>query len=102
MNTHFFNTLHFRWTFLVGLSVVVTGCLLMAEPAFAQAFSLDLGQGGPTATERLIQLFLLVTVMALAPSILIMTTSLIRIIIVLSFLLCHINKVILSSLVVNF
>ena len=60
--------------------------LVLADPAFGQAFSLDLGEGGPTATERLIQLFLLVTVMALAPSILVMTTSFIRIVIVLSFL----------------
>lgn len=60
--------------------------LVLAKTAAAQAFSLDLGEGGPTATERLIQLFLLVTVMALAPSILVMTTSFIRIVIVLSFL----------------
>ncbi|MBT7268537.1 MAG: flagellar type III secretion system pore protein FliP, partial [Rhodospirillaceae bacterium] len=60
--------------------------LVLSDPVLAQAFSLDLGQGGPTATERLIQLFLLITVMALAPSILVMTTSFIRIVIVLSFL----------------
>jgi flagellar biosynthetic protein FliP len=75
-----------RWAFLVRLLIAIAGGLLVADPVIAQAFSLDLGQGGPTATERLIQLFLLVTVMALAPSILIMTTSFIRIIIVLSFL----------------
>ena len=68
------------------ITVIITGGLILADPVFAQAFSLDLGEGGPTATERLIQLFLLVTVMALAPSILIMTTSFIRIVIVLSFL----------------
>jgi len=65
---------------------VVFGGLIFSDPVLAQSFSLDLGQGGPTATERLIQLFLLITVMALAPSILVMTTSFIRIVIVLSFL----------------
>ena len=67
-------------------TLVFIGGLILAEPVLAQAFSLDLGEGGPTATERLIQLFLLVTVMALAPSILVMTTSFIRIVVVLSFL----------------
>jgi flagellar biosynthetic protein FliP len=70
---------------LYTVTTVLAG-LLLSDPAFGQAFSLDLGEGGPTATERLIQLFLLVTVMALAPSILVMTTSFIRIVIVLSFL----------------
>ena len=71
---------------LFHFTLIFIGGLIIAEPVFAQAFSLDLGEGGPTATERLIQLFLLVTVMALAPSILVMTTSFIRIVIVLSFL----------------
>ncbi|MBT3915993.1 MAG: flagellar type III secretion system pore protein FliP [Rhodospirillaceae bacterium] len=72
--------------FILRLIIAMVGGLLLADPALAQSFSLDLGQGGPTATERLIQLFLLITVMALAPSILVMTTSFIRIVIVLSFL----------------
>ena len=72
--------------FILRLITAMVGGLLLADPALAQSFSLDLGQGGPTATERLIQLFLLITVMALAPSILVMTTSFIRIVIVLSFL----------------
>ena len=75
-----------RTAFILRLIFAVTGGLMLADPALAQSFSLDLGQGGPTATERLIQLFLLITVMALAPSILVMTTSFIRIVIVLSFL----------------
>ncbi len=57
-----------------------------AEPAQAQTFSLDLGGDGPTATARLIQIFLLMTVLTLAPSILIMVTSFTRIVVVLSFL----------------
>ena len=71
---------------LLHFTIIFIGGLILADSVFAQAFSLDLGEGGPTATERLIQLFLLITVMALAPSILVMTTSFIRIVIVLSFL----------------
>ena len=68
------------------ISSFIALSFFLSDTAIAQSFSLDLGQGGSTATERLIQLFLLVTVMALAPSILVMTTSFIRIVIVLSFL----------------
>ena len=52
-----------KWAFCLRLAIAIAGGLILADPAFAQAFSLDLGQGGPTATERLIQLFLLVTVL---------------------------------------
>ena len=45
-----------------------------------------MGQGGPTATGRLIQLFLLLTVLSLAPAILVMMTSFTRIVVVLSFM----------------
>ncbi|MEE2999614.1 MAG: flagellar type III secretion system pore protein FliP [Pseudomonadota bacterium] len=75
-----------KWSLLIHVTFFTISGFVLADPVFAQAFSLDLGEGGPTATERLIQLFLLVTVMALAPSILVMTTSFIRIVIVLSFL----------------
>jgi flagellar biosynthetic protein FliP len=56
----------------------------LALPAHAQSFSLDMD--GPTSTQRLIQLFLLFTVLSLAPSILVMVTSFTRIVVVLSFL----------------
>ncbi len=56
----------------------------LALPAHAQSFSLDLD--GPTSTQRLVQLFLLFTVLSLAPSILVMVTSFTRIVVVLSFL----------------
>jgi len=59
--------------------------LLMASPAFAQSVTLDLGQGG-SATGRIIQLIALMTVLSLAPAILMTVTSFTRIIIVLSFL----------------
>ena len=59
--------------------------LFLPLPAFAQSVNFDLGQG-PTTTAKLVQLGLLVTVMSLAPSILVMVTCFTRIIVVLSFL----------------
>jgi len=66
------------------VSVVVF--LVVTDPATAQTLSLDLGQGGGEATARIVQLFALITVLSIAPSILVMITSFIRITIVLSFL----------------
>ncbi|MFC1674150.1 flagellar type III secretion system pore protein FliP [Pseudomonadota bacterium] len=55
--------------------------------ALAQTVTLDMGpQGGTSSTGRMIQLVLLLTVLSLAPSILVMMTSFTRIVIVLSFL----------------
>jgi len=59
--------------------------LSLAAPAAAQSFSFDLGDG-PTATGRIVQFFLLFTVLSIAPSVLVMVTSFTRIVIVLSFL----------------
>ena len=59
--------------------------LLPAGPALAQTLSLDLGQGGGVA-ERALQLIAVITVLSLAPSILIMVTSFTRIVVVLSLL----------------
>src|SRR5215204_5052888 len=53
--------------------------------AEAQTLTLDLGQGGGV-TERALQLVALVTVLALAPSVLVMVTSFTRIVVVLSLL----------------
>jgi flagellar biosynthesis protein FliP len=60
---------------------------LLALPgeAVAQSFTLDLGDGA-TTTGRIVQLLLLMTVLTLAPSILMMVTCFIRIIVVLSLL----------------
>ncbi len=66
--------------------LLAVAMITVAEPALAQTLSLDLGQGGPTATGRLIQLFLLLTVLSLAPAILVMMTSFTRIVVVLSFM----------------
>jgi flagellar biosynthetic protein FliP len=68
-------------TLLAGLAVA----LLAAHPAFAQTMSFDMGEGG-SSTGRIVQLMVLVTVLSLAPAILITVTSFTRIIIVLSFL----------------
>ena len=56
-----------------------------AEPAMAQSLSLDFGEQGST-TGRIVQLIALITVLSLAPSILVMMTSFTRIVVVLSFL----------------
>ncbi|MBN08537.1 MAG: flagellar biosynthetic protein FliP [Rhodospirillaceae bacterium] len=72
----------FQILFTGSVSVTV---LLAAHPALGQSFSLDLGQG-PSSTGRIIQLFILITVLSLAPSILVMVTSFTRIVVVLSFL----------------
>jgi len=60
--------------------------LLLAGPALAApAISVDFGEG-TGLTERVLQMIALLTVLSLAPSILIMTTSFVRIIVVLSLL----------------
>src|SRR5690606_15309774 len=69
------------------LLFIVLGLLLLPELAVAQSMTVDLGEAtSGTASGRLIQLVILLTVISLAPSILIMMTSFMRIIIVLSFL----------------
>ena len=59
--------------------------LVWKTPALAQAINLDFGDGTSTSG-RLVQLFALLTLLSLAPSILIMVTSFVRIVTVLSFL----------------
>jgi flagellar biosynthetic protein FliP len=58
---------------------------LLVQPAAAQDFSLSFGQG-TGVTERAVQLIALLSVLSLAPSILVMTTSFTRIVVVLSLL----------------
>ena len=53
--------------------------------ATAQSLGLDLGGGG-SATGRILQIVTLITVLSVAPAILIMVTSFTRIVVVLSFL----------------
>lgn len=62
---------------------------VLAESAAAQSLSLDLGGGAGggdgAATGRIVQLIALLSVLSLAPSILVMVTSFTRIVVVLSF-----------------
>ncbi|NBC32884.1 MAG: flagellar type III secretion system pore protein FliP [Alphaproteobacteria bacterium] len=69
---------------LLAALAAVLGLALAAGPAGAQSLNLDLG-GGST-TDTIIQLVALITVLSLAPSILVMVTSFTRIVVVLSFL----------------
>ncbi len=66
----------------------LAGALLLAcmtaTPALPQTLSLDFGQGG--VAERALQLIAVITVLSLAPSILVMVTSFTRIVVVLSLL----------------
>jgi flagellar biosynthetic protein FliP len=67
--------------------IVAAAALFGAHPAFAQNISIDLGgEGDGTVSGRVIQLVALLTVLSIAPSILIMMTSFTRIVVVLSFL----------------
>ncbi|MEB3703143.1 Flagellar type III secretion system pore protein FliP [Candidatus Bealeia paramacronuclearis] len=64
---------------------ILLGFLFLTDPLCAQSISLDLGEG-PSVTTRFIQLLALTSILALAPSILVMTTSFTRIVVVFSFL----------------
>jgi flagellar biosynthetic protein FliP len=68
--------------FLIALPVAL---FAMAGAAAAQSINLDFGDGG-SSTSKIIQLLALLTVLSLAPAILIMVTSFTRIVVVLSFL----------------
>ncbi len=73
---------------LFGIVVALFGLLFIPSEVFAQSFTLDFGQeeGNGSVTGRIIQMVALLTILSLAPSILIMMTSFTRIIVVLSFL----------------
>jgi len=69
------------------LLLAALAILAFAGPALAQSVSIDLGAGsGLGATVRLVQLTALITLLSLAPSLLVMVTAFARIIIVLSLL----------------
>jgi flagellar biosynthetic protein FliP len=67
------------------LAVVVAPVVLGANPAAAQGVTINFGEG-TGLTERVVQLIALITVLSLAPSILVMVTSFTRIVVVLSLL----------------
>ena len=72
---------------LIILAVFVVGFAMMIFPyqVFAQELNVNLGNGG-SLSARVVQLIGLMTVLSLAPSIVIMSTSFIRIVVVLSLL----------------
>jgi len=67
------------------VTAAVVGSVLLASPAAAQSLVLDLGETGQL-TGRVVQFLALLTVLSLAPSILVMVTSFTRIVVVLSLL----------------
>ena len=78
----------FRMTLLLLIAVIV-GTVAIAAAAPVPLPSLNIGVGTatkPAEVATTIQIFLLLTVLTLAPSLLIMTTSFTRIVVVLSFL----------------
>lgn len=79
---HRVNWLKYGIAALIGL----TAALVIGHDAAAQSIALDFGKEGGSATARMIQLILLLTVISLAPSLLVMVTCFTRIIVVLSLL----------------
>ena len=70
--------------FAIGAAIIALAA--WASPAAAQSISIDLAGEEGSYTSRLLQLFLLITVLSLAPGILVMATSFIRLIVVFSLL----------------
>ena len=70
---------------MVFAGIVVAALFAGVSGASAQDISINFGQGGGL-TERVLQLIALLTVLSLAPSILVMVTSFTRIVVVLSLL----------------
>ncbi len=66
-------------------ALLLIAALALPSAAAAQSLTLDMGDGGGFSS-RIVQLVMLMTVLSLAPSILIMMTSFIRIVVVLSLL----------------
>jgi flagellar biosynthesis protein FliP len=59
---------------------------IFATPVLADTFTLDLGNTGGSFVGRMIQIFVVLTVLSLAPSIIMMVTSFTRLVVVFSFL----------------
>ncbi len=68
--------------------LIVLTAMAVFHPAFAQSLTLDMGDNGDSGgfTARIVQLTVLITILSLAPSLLIMVTSFTRLIVVLSLL----------------
>lgn len=70
----------------IALGGLAVAGALWSGPATAQSLTLDLGEAGGSTTARLIQLVMLITILSLAPGLLVMVTSFTRIVVVLSLL----------------
>lgn len=76
-----------RRLLLASLATALLGLTLLATaPAWAQTLNLDFGAQDGSTTSFILQLVAIITVLSLAPSILVMVTSFTRIVVVLSFL----------------
>jgi flagellar biosynthesis protein FliP len=69
---------------LMRTSLLILAMLFMTDSALAQSISLNMGEG--SVTGRVIQMILLITVLSVAPSILLCVTSFTRFVIVFSLL----------------
>lgn len=72
----------------ISLPAIAASCLMLlvfTSPAIAQSLTLDIQPGGGL-TSRAVQLVALISVLSIAPSILVMVTSFTRIVVVLSLL----------------
>ena len=68
------------------LSVIALLAIISrSDPALAQSVNIDLGEGGQLSG-RIVQFIALLTILSLAPSILVMVTSFTRIVVVLSLM----------------
>ena len=72
------------FSIILGLFLILV-FMAMPEGALAQSVTVDAGEEG-ALTSRVVQLIALLTILSLAPSILIMATSFVRIVVVLSLL----------------
>ncbi|MBE1237056.1 flagellar type III secretion system pore protein FliP [Phaeovibrio sulfidiphilus] len=80
-----------RTALLAGLALTTLGLFFLgasvfAAPALAQSLNIDLGQGGGSTTARIVQIIALLSVLSVAPGIIITTTSFVRLVVVLSLL----------------
>ncbi len=67
------------------VSLLLFGTLMLAPAGIAQEFSFDLGTG-QGLTRGVVEMLGVITILSLAPSILVMTTSFVRIVVVMSLL----------------
>lgn len=72
--------------FLRGVFIILVLSVMAVTCVNAESLTLDLGNANGSFSGRMIQLFLVFTVLSVAPSLIIMVTSFTRIVVVLSFL----------------